>query len=71
MFHAISTPNGVSNEHSTILTEAISKARLLHFSTILDASPDRELPHHLADLGVVLWMSKDVQGWSALIHEIK
>jgi len=37
----------------------------------MDARPDCELPPHLEDLGVVLWMSKDVQGWKALIEEIK
>ena len=33
--------------------------------------PDCELPLHLAELGVVLWMSKDVEGWKALIEGIK
>jgi hypothetical protein len=37
----------------------------------MDARPDCELPHYLAELGVVLGMSKDVQGWKALIEEIK
>jgi len=37
----------------------------------MDSRPYCELPHHLAELGVVLWMSKDVQGWKALIEEIK
>jgi hypothetical protein len=31
----------------------------------MDARPDCVLPHHLAELGVVLWMSKDAQGWKA------
>jgi hypothetical protein len=37
----------------------------------MDARSDRELPHHLAELVVVLWMSKDLQGWKALIEGIK
>ena len=37
----------------------------------MDARPDCELPQHLAELGIVLWMGKDVQGWKALIEEIK
>jgi hypothetical protein len=37
----------------------------------MHARPDFELPHHLAELGVVLWMSKDAQGCKALIEEIK
>jgi hypothetical protein len=41
------------------------------FVNDMDARPDCELPHHLAALGVVLWMSKDVQGWKALIEEFK
>jgi hypothetical protein len=41
------------------------------FVNDMDARPDCELPHHLAALGVVLWMGKDVQGWKALIEEIK
>jgi hypothetical protein len=35
----------------------------------MDARPDCELPHHLAALGVVLWMGRDVQGWKALIQD--
>ena len=41
------------------------------FVNNMDARPDCELPHHLAALGVVLWMGKDVQGWKALIEEFK
>lgn len=41
------------------------------FVNSMDARPDCELPHHLAALGVVLWMGKDVQGWKALIEEFK
>jgi hypothetical protein len=41
------------------------------FVNDMDARPDCELPHHLAALGVVLWMGKDVQGWKALIEEFK
>ena len=70
MFRAKSMSNGVSNALSIILTEAISKARF-PFVNNRDARPDCELPHHLAELGVVLWMTKDVQGWKALIEEIK
>ena len=41
------------------------------FANDMDARPDCELPRHLAALGVVLWMGKDVQGWKALIEECK
>ena len=41
------------------------------FVNDMDARPDCGLPHHLAALGVVLWMGKDVQGWKALIEEFK
>ena len=41
------------------------------FVNSMDARPDCALPHHLAALGVVLWMGKDVQGWKALIEELK
>jgi len=37
----------------------------------MGADPECELPHHLAELGVALWMSKDVPGWKALIEVIK
>jgi hypothetical protein len=67
-FRATSMSNGVSNAHSIILTEAISKARCPHSSNNMDARPDCRLPHHLAELGAVLWMTKDVQGWKALIR---
>jgi hypothetical protein len=40
-------------------------------ATSMYARPDCELPPHLAELGVVLWMTKDVQGWKTLIEEIK
>jgi len=50
--------NGVSNARSLIFSEAILKAR---FVNNMDARPDCELPHHLAELGVALWMSKDSQ----------
>jgi hypothetical protein len=39
------------------------------FVNNMDARPDCELPHHLAALGVVLWMGRDVQGWKALIQD--
>ena len=41
------------------------------FVNNMDARPDCELPHHLVELGVLLWMSKDVQGWKVLIEDIK
>jgi hypothetical protein len=41
------------------------------FVNNMDARPDCELPHHLAALGAVLWMGKDVQGWKALIEDFK
>jgi hypothetical protein len=41
------------------------------FVNNMDARPDCELPNHLAALGVVLWMGKDVQGWKALIEDFK
>jgi len=41
------------------------------FVNNMDARPDCELPHHLAALGAVLWMGRDVQGWKALIEECK
>ena len=41
------------------------------FVNNMHARPDCELPQHLAELGVALWMSKDAQGWKALIEEIK
>ena len=44
------------------------KSAISSFVKNMDARPDCELPHHLAELGVVLWMSKDVQGWKALIE---
>jgi hypothetical protein len=47
------------------------KGAVSSFVNNMDARPDCELPQHLAELGVVLWMSKDVQGWKALIEEIK
>ena len=47
------------------------KSAISAFVNNMDARPDCELPHHLAELGVALWMSKDVQGWKALIEEIK
>jgi hypothetical protein len=47
------------------------KRAVSSFVNNMDARPDCELPRHLAELGVVLWMSKDVQGWKALIEEIK
>ena len=47
------------------------KSAVSSFVNNMDARPDCELPHHLAELGVVLWMSKDVQGWKALIEGIK
>ena len=47
------------------------KSAVSSFVNNMDARADCELPHHLAELGVVLWMSKDVQGWKALIEEIK
>ena len=50
--------------------EACAKVAL-SFVNNMDARPDCELPHYLAELGVVLWISKDVQGWRALIDEIK
>jgi len=45
------------------------KSAISSFVNNMYARPDCELPHHLAELGVVL-MSKDVQGWKALIQEI-
>jgi len=47
------------------------KSAISAFVNNMDARPDCELPHHLAELGVALWMSKDSQGWRALIEEIK
>ena len=47
------------------------KRAVSSFVNNMDARPDCELPPHLMELGVVLWMSKDVQGWKALIEEIK
>jgi hypothetical protein len=47
------------------------KSAVSSFVNNMDARPDCELPPHLAELGVVLWMTKDVQGWKALIEEIK
>jgi hypothetical protein len=47
------------------------KSAISSFVNNMDARPDCELPHHLAELGVALWMSKDAQGWRALIEEIK
>ena len=41
------------------------------FVNDMDARPDCELPHHLAALGVTLWMGKDAQGWKALIEDFK
>lgn len=41
------------------------------FVNNMHARSDCELPQHLAELGVALWMSKDAQGWKALIEEIK
>ena len=41
------------------------------FVNNMDARPDCELPHHLAALGAVLWMGKDVQGWKALIEDFR
>jgi len=61
MFRATSMSNGVSNAHLIILTEVTSKTRFSSFVNNMDARPDCELPHHLAALGVSLWMSKDVQ----------
>ena len=47
------------------------KSAVSSFVNNMNARSDCELPHHLAELGVVQWMSKDVQGWKALIEEIK
>jgi hypothetical protein len=47
------------------------KGAVSSFVNSMDARSDCELPHHLAELGVLLWMSKDVQGWKVLIEEIK
>ncbi|UGX96772.1 hypothetical protein G6321_00017165 [Bradyrhizobium barranii subsp. barranii] len=47
------------------------KRAVSSFVNNMDARPDCELPQHLVELAVVLWMSKDVQGWKALIEEIK
>jgi|EndMetStandDraft_5_1072996.scaffolds.fasta_scaffold2684373_1 hypothetical protein len=47
------------------------KGAISSFVNNMDARPDCELPHHLAELGVVLWMNRDAQGWKALIEEIK
>jgi hypothetical protein len=47
------------------------KSAVYSFLNNMDARPDCELPRHLAELGVVLWMNKDIQGWKALIDEIK
>ncbi len=46
------------------------KSGVSSFVNSMDARPGCELPH-LAELGVVLWMSKDAQGWKALIEDIK
>src|SRR3954464_15020682 len=42
------------------------KSAVSSFVNNMDARPDCELPHHLAALGISLWMSKDVAGWDAL-----
>jgi hypothetical protein len=47
------------------------KSAVSSFINNMDARPDCELPHHLVELGVLLWMSKDVQGWKVLIEDIK
>jgi hypothetical protein len=47
------------------------KTAVSSFVNNMHARPDCELPQHLAELGVALWMSKDAQGWKALIEEIK
>jgi len=47
------------------------KSAVSSFVNNMDARSDCELPHHLAELGVALWMSRDVQGWKALIEAIK
>jgi len=47
------------------------KSTVSSFVNNMDARSDREMPHHLAELVVVLWMSKDLQGWKALIEGIK
>ena len=47
------------------------KSAVSSFVNNMDARPDCRLPHHLAELGADLWMTKDVQGWKALIEQIK
>ena len=47
------------------------KSAVTSFFSNMDARRDCEVPHHLAELGVVLWLSKDAQGWKALIEGIK
>ena len=71
MFRGPSMSNGVSNGHFDYLDRGDLKSAVSSFVNNMDARPDCELPHHLAELGVVLWMSKDVQGWKALIEDIK
>ena len=41
------------------------------FVNNMNARPDRELPHHLAALGVLLLMGKHALGWKALIEEFR
>jgi hypothetical protein len=47
------------------------KSAVSSFVNNMDARPDCELPHHLVELSVLLWMSEDVQGWKVLIEDIK
>ena len=47
------------------------KSAVSSFVNNMHARPACEFPQHLAELGVALWMSKDAQGWKALIEEIK
>jgi hypothetical protein len=47
------------------------KSAVSSFVKNMEARLDCELPHHLAELSALLWMSKDAEGWKALIEEIK
>ena len=47
------------------------KGAVSSFINSMDARSDCELPDHLAELGVLLWMGRDVQGWKIMIEEIK
>jgi hypothetical protein len=47
------------------------KSAVSAFVNNMDARADCELPQHLAELGVALWMSKDVRGWKVVREECR